>query len=101
MHFTCDGNIIDYGVCICPHIHTALVEKNIITQISECMLSDRNTGSCQKCNRPIQYHSCVTEFEVSIHNLEYISHVLEFTAWKIFGSGRSPKDPKWTDYVKK
>lgn len=90
---------VDYGVCICPHIHTALAGKDIITRISECMLSHRNTGACQKCNRPIQCHSCLTEFEVSIHNLEHIGHVLEFTAWKNFGSGRSPKDPKWTDHV--
>lgn len=90
---------VSFGVCICPHLQTTLAQKDIITRISECMLSHRDTGSCEKCNRCVQCHSCLTEFEVSIHNLELIGHVLEFTAWKNFGSGRSPKDPKWVDYV--
>lgn len=93
----------DFGVHICPHIHTVYEDKDIITRIGECMLSHRNntstSGSCQNCSRPIQCHSCLTEFEISIHNLEHIGHVLEFTAWKNFGSGRSPKDPKWTDHL--
>lgn len=71
-------------------IYTTLAQTDIITRISESMLSHRDTGSCEKCNHPIQCHSCLTEFEVSIHNLEPIGHVLEFTSWKNFGSGRSP-----------
>lgn len=89
----------NFGVCICPHLHTTLAQTDIITRISECMLSHRDTGSCEKCNRPIQCRSCLTEFEVSIHNLEPIGHVLEFISWKIFGSGRSPMDLKWAGRV--
>lgn len=90
---------LSLGLCICPHLRTTLVEKDIITRICECMLSHRNTGPCQNCNRPIKCHSCLTEFEVAIHKLEPIGHVLEITAWKNFGSCRSAKDSKWADHV--
>lgn len=87
------------GIRICPHLRTTLAEKDVITRISECMLSHRNTGPCQNCDRPIKCHSCLTEFEVAVHKLEPIGHILEITAWKNFGSGRSPKDSKWADHV--
>ena len=63
------------------------------------MLSHRDTGPCEKCKGPIQCHSCLTELQVSIHNLEPIGHVLEYTVWKNLGSGRSPKDPEWANHV--
>lgn len=88
-----------YGVNICPHLRTPLTHKGIISRISKCMLSHRDTGPCEKCKRPIQCHSCLTEFQVSIHNLEPIGHVLEYTVWKNLGSGRSPKDPEWANHV--
>ena len=88
-----------FGVHICPHLRTPLIQKGIISRISKCMLSHRDSGPCEKCKRPIQCHSCLTEFQVSIHNLESIGHVLEYTVWKNFGSGRSPKDPEWANHV--
>lgn len=90
---------LSLGLCICPHLQTTLVEKDIITRICECMLSHRNNGPCQNCNRSIKCRSCLTEFEVAIHKLESIGHILEITTWKNFGSGRSAKDQKWADQV--
>lgn len=87
------------GLRICPHLRTDLAEMDTITRICECMLSHRNTGPCQNCNRSIKCPTCLTEFEVAIHKLEPIGHVLEITAWKNFGSCRSAKDSKWADHV--
>lgn len=39
---------VSFGVCICPHLQTTLAQKDIITRISECMLSHRDTGSSEK-----------------------------------------------------
>lgn len=90
---------VTFGVHICPHLRTSSTHKDTISLISKCMLSHRDSGPCEKCKRPIQCHFCLTEFQVSIHNLESIGHVLEYTVWKNFGSGRSPKDPEWANHV--
>ena len=88
-----------FGVHVCPHLQTCSTHKDLVSRISKCMLSHRDSGPCEKCKRPIQCHFCLTEFQVSIHNLESIGHVLEYTVWKNFGSGRSPKDPVWANHV--
>ena len=82
---------------ICPHIKS-LDPEHLMAPIIKCLLSHRNTASCENCKGLRQCRSCTTEFEIQISPLGPTDHVLETTYWKNFGAGRSPDDPKWTQH---
>ena len=63
--------------------------------IIKCLLSHRDTASCEKCIGLRQFRSCTIEFEIQISRFKATGHVLEITYRKNFGAGRSAHDPKW------
>ena len=81
---------------ICPHI--SLDPGNVMEPIIKCLLSHRNTASCENCKGLGQCRSCTTESEIQISPLGPADHVIETTYWKNFGAGRSPDDPKWMQH---
>lgn len=82
---------------ICPHIRSSDPE-NPMAPIIICLLSHRNTASCENCKGLRQCSSCTTEFEIRISPLGPTDHPLETTYWKIFGAGRSSDDLKWMQH---
>lgn len=82
---------------ICPHIKS-LDPENPMAPIIKCLLSHRNTASCENCKGLRQCRSCTTEFEIKISPLGPTGHVLGTTSWKNFGAGWSPDDPKWMQH---
>lgn len=84
---------------ICPHI-CSLDPENLMAPIIKCLLSHRNTASCEKCIGLRQCRSCTTEFEIQISRFKATGHVLETTYWKKFGARRSADDPKWAQHLK-
>ena len=82
---------------ICPHIRS-LDPENPMAPIIKCLLSHRNTVSCEKCKGLRQCRSCNTEFNIQISRFGATGHVLEITYWKNLGAGRSPDDPKWAQH---
>lgn len=77
---------------ICPHITT---NKKPMKPIIKCLLSHRDTGSCEKCEGLRQCRYCNTEFKIQISRCGSDGHILEITYWKNFGAGRSDGDPEW------
>ena len=78
---------------ICPHI--TIYNPRPMKPIIKCLLSHRNTGSCEKCQALRQCRYCNTEFKIQISRFGSDGHILEITYWKNFGAGRSDGDPKW------
>ena len=84
----------------CPHIKSSYPE-NLMAPIIKCLLSHRNTVSCENCRGLRQCCSCTSEFETQISPLGPTGHALEITYWKYFGTGRSPDDLKWRQHERR
>ncbi len=52
---------------ICPHISSSDPE-NLMAPIIKCLLSHRDTASCEKCIGLRQSRSCTTEFEIQLRD---------------------------------
>ena len=83
---------------IYPHISSDGPD-NPLMPIIKCLLSHRNTASCEKCKGLRQCRSCTTEFKIQISQFGATGHILETTYWKNFGAGRSAGDPKWVQHL--
>lgn len=67
--------------------------------IIKCLLTHRNTASCEECKGLKQCRYCTTEFKIQISRFKATGHVLEITYWKDFGVERSTDNPKWAQHL--
>lgn len=80
----------------CSHKSADLDELS--SQIRDCMLAFRDKSECSEDRKILRGHCdcCLTEYEFCISSARAMNRVLlEYTAWKKFGPGRDPEDPKW------
>lgn len=82
-------------IMFCSHISP----DDESSQIHDCILALRDTPAWSKNHKILTGHCgcCLTEWEICISSAGAMNGVLlEYTAWKNFGNGRDPEDPKWT-----
>ena len=67
-------------------LETSILDKRIL-----CQLYHKNKEICQNCERMLHCSFCHTDYQVDLTR----SNGATITVWYCYGTGETPKDPKW------